>query len=109
IIQRMLQFRSTVPVLFEEGAYLPLEVEGAHARHAIAFARVQDEGDAALVIVPRLCANLLATHETERVAQPMVPPARWEDTAVLIPPTWRHSTLRQVLSADDNVVRVQNG
>lgn len=55
---KILNFRKQHPKLFECGDYIPVKVDGEHARHLLAFAR-QTAGGAAIVAVPRLCAQLL--------------------------------------------------
>jgi (1->4)-alpha-D-glucan 1-alpha-D-glucosylmutase len=86
IVQRMLALRAHLPELLSHGAYLPLAVQGTHARCAIAFAR--RHGNAwAVVIATRLAAPLLDADAGDRVETdtPLVEPARWEDTAVQMP------------------------
>ncbi len=79
LICRLLQLRARFPVLFAEGAYIPLSVIGRHARHAIAFARSHRE-QAVVVVATRLAARLPGVAE-----QPLVMPAVWEDTALCLP------------------------
>jgi (1->4)-alpha-D-glucan 1-alpha-D-glucosylmutase len=79
IVRRGLALRNHAHSLFEQGAYLPLKVEGAHADSVIAFAR--HAGDAyAVVIATRLAAALLGDDDV-----PLVDPARWGDTSVILP------------------------
>ncbi|RQH05674.1 malto-oligosyltrehalose synthase [Paraburkholderia dinghuensis] len=81
IVRRLLALRSRSPELLREGSYLPLEVRGALAQHAIAFARRQ--GDACAVIVgTRLAATLIEGQA------PLVASARWGDTAIVLPNGW---------------------
>ena len=68
-------------MLFTEGAYVPLDAEGPQADHVVAFAR-EHQGAAALVVAPRRALVLLRGLEA-----PLVPPDRWRDTALLLPPT----------------------
>jgi (1->4)-alpha-D-glucan 1-alpha-D-glucosylmutase len=74
-----LDYRRRQPSLFLEGAYLPLEITGTRKHHVVGFARVAGD-ESVLVIVPRLIAELTAG----RPAVPM-PPAIWDDTAVILP------------------------
>jgi (1->4)-alpha-D-glucan 1-alpha-D-glucosylmutase len=53
----LLQLRRADPALFLEGDYLPLAIEGRHARHAIAFARRLDRR-VLICVAPRLVAQL---------------------------------------------------
>lgn len=80
VIRKTLGLRSMLPQLFAEGAYLPLQLEGAHAERAIAFAR-HCANDWVVVVAPRLTANLLGD-----ATQPLVAADAWEDTRVLLPP-----------------------
>ncbi len=69
---KTLQFRSAHEELFEKGIYRPMEVEGAHKRHVIAFSRhYRDE--VVVVILPLNTAS-------------MDDPNGWGDTRVLFPP-----------------------
>jgi (1->4)-alpha-D-glucan 1-alpha-D-glucosylmutase len=52
---RALQFRRAHPETFLSGDYRPLDVTGAHADHAVAYAR---GGGAVVVVIPRLLARL---------------------------------------------------
>lgn len=74
--------------LFTGGDYLPLEVEGPLARHALAFARLAD-GAWAVVVVPRLAAGL-----SPDGSWPIGP--RWAEATVRLPdgaPTSWHESL----------------
>lgn len=74
---KTLLLRRQHPSLFQEGEYLPLAVHGANARHIVAFARRQRD-TSAIVVVPRLCAQLLKDTSTA-----LLDPAVWRDTQVL--------------------------
>jgi (1->4)-alpha-D-glucan 1-alpha-D-glucosylmutase len=58
ITWRLLQWRREAEVLLRDGDYRPLDIEGPHARHAIAFARVGPHDEASITIVPRLAWTL---------------------------------------------------
>lgn len=62
-----------------DGRYVPLDVTGRWADHLVAFARVAPDGDALLVVTPRLPGRVMgdAPH----------PPlgSAWADTAVALP------------------------
>ncbi|HKT99903.1 MAG TPA: malto-oligosyltrehalose synthase [Paraburkholderia sp.] len=78
VIARLLALRARAPELLRDGEYWPLEVRGAQAAHVIAFAR--RHGNAwAVVIGTRHAAALLEGD------LPRVEPARWDDTAVVLP------------------------
>ncbi|MFJ4374815.1 malto-oligosyltrehalose synthase [Pseudomonas japonica] len=79
LIGQVLERRQRFAELFQRGAYLPLEVQGQHAERVLAFARVNDE-QRAVVIVPRLACALLGN-----AAQPLIPAQNWGDTRVLLP------------------------
>jgi (1->4)-alpha-D-glucan 1-alpha-D-glucosylmutase len=90
-IQRVLALRARAPGLLREGDYVPLEVRGALAAHAIAFAR--RHGDAWAVVIGTRHAAALLDGDTPRVA-----PERWEDTAVVLPKTCTATALHDWLS-----------
>jgi (1->4)-alpha-D-glucan 1-alpha-D-glucosylmutase len=78
-IWKTLCLRKEYPELFQAGEYLPLEVQGAKANHAVAFIR-KHEKTSALVVVPRLLAGLLG--ESDR---PPIGAEVWTDTRILSP------------------------
>lgn len=93
IVHRALTLRAVSPALFLEGAYIPLTVQGARARHAIAFAR--QHGDAyAIVIGTRLASSLLSDSSDV----PLVDPSAWEDTSIELPPVLAGRALFDCLS-----------
>jgi maltooligosyltrehalose synthase len=73
LIARLLRFRQQHARLFAEGSYEPLATSGAKAGHLIAFAR-RLEGEALIVVVPRLTAGLGAA----------IGPV-WQDTRIAMP------------------------
>ncbi len=86
LVARVLALRQTLPGLFAEGGYEPLEVTGSEARRVVAFARRLD-GRAVVTIAPRLVTPLL-----EGCSMPLPPPERWAGTRVALPPdagSWR--------------------
>lgn len=80
--------------LFAKGDYVPLEVTGTARMRLIAYARLH-EGDAALVLVPRLGGGLLPKDED------------WADTAIGLPPFLADRPYREVLSGQ--AVRAGSG
>lgn len=80
VIRKTLGLRSAVPQVFANGSYVPLEITGAQAERALAFAR-QLGKDWVIVVTPRLTANLLGENQL-----PLVTPDAWEDTRVILPP-----------------------
>jgi malto-oligosyltrehalose synthase len=79
VIARTLALRGAAPELFSRGAYCPLDVTGALARHVLAFMRVH-EGQASLTVVPRLSHRLLEDRDGITI-----PPDAWRDTALRCP------------------------
>ncbi|KND55062.1 Malto-oligosyltrehalose synthase [Candidatus Paraburkholderia kirkii] len=80
LVRRTLALRKHCESLFAQGEYVPLEVQGEHAGHVIAYA--QHAGRAfAIVIATRLAGPLL---DTDRDV-PLVEPGRWGDTAIVLP------------------------
>ena len=55
---RTLNLRKENPKLFTDGDYVPLEIQGPKAKHLVAFMRSMED-QKLIVVVPRLCANLL--------------------------------------------------
>jgi (1->4)-alpha-D-glucan 1-alpha-D-glucosylmutase len=92
-VARALRLRKLLPALFAAGDYLPVEAAGRHADRIVAFLR-RFEGALALVVAPRLVGPLLDA-EGEL---PMVPPAAWEDTVLLLPELPPGMTMTDALS-----------
>ena len=93
VISRTLQLRRRHPRLFTEGRYLPLAVSGAQAQRLLAFAREQD-GQWAIVVVPRLAAGLLADSPLPQVAA-----QRWDDTRIELPEALHGKQLQRLFDA----------
>src|ERR1700712_1835746 len=88
LIAQVLMLRNQHPTLFSQGRYEALEVVGEQAAHVVAFAR-ESEGKRAIVVVPRLPAELLGTAQT-----PFINAANWGDTRIILPfadsnPNWK--------------------
>ncbi len=86
VVHRALQARRARPALFAAGSYEPLEIGGAHADRVVAFARRAPDGEAAIVVAPRLVHTL--TGGAAPVGEV------WDDCWVGMPPglesrTWR--------------------
>jgi (1->4)-alpha-D-glucan 1-alpha-D-glucosylmutase len=95
LLQRLLHTRRANAALFTRGAYLPLEVRGAHARHLLAFAR-RDGDTAAIVIAPRLMVSRLSAEGR---------PADWEDTEIVLPSELPEGDFRLILSDEEVPIR----
>lgn len=85
ITWRSLSLRASQPRLFLDGEYVPVEGAGPRSTNAVAFARRRGTQQA-IVVAPRLVANLLEEQETG--ADP------WEGTYLVLPggsggPAWR--------------------
>lgn len=78
LIHTLLQQRHLHPKLFAEGDYLPLRVEGQHARHLLAFSR-RFRNTIAITVVPRLMMSLVEPNT--------MPLGRdiWRDTRICLP------------------------
>jgi (1->4)-alpha-D-glucan 1-alpha-D-glucosylmutase len=80
LIWKTLCLRKDHPDLFQHGEYVPLEIQGSKANHAVAFLR-RFRDTSILVVAPRLVASLLNDLE--------VPPTGaevWNETNILLPP-----------------------
>ncbi|HEY6184660.1 MAG TPA: malto-oligosyltrehalose synthase [Terriglobales bacterium] len=75
---RALTVRRQHLTLFRDGQYLPLTVKGALSRHIIAFARKNNHAEA-IVVAPRLCAELLANESS------VVDANFWKGTYIELP------------------------
>jgi (1->4)-alpha-D-glucan 1-alpha-D-glucosylmutase len=86
LIFKALQVRRRFKNLFEEGAYLPLPVEGCLKGHVFAFMR-KKQGKFVVVVVPRFLVELLENPNLWEVD--------WKDTAVKLPTdapsTWKEA------------------
>jgi len=94
LIWRTLCLRQQQPDVFQQGEYLPLEVEGAKAKHVVAFIR-KSGTTRALVIVPRLVAGLL-----NDIDLPPIGPRIWDDTHVLLPFRGNSEKCRNVFTGE---------
>ncbi|MFD1554293.1 malto-oligosyltrehalose synthase [Paraburkholderia silviterrae] len=90
-VARLLALRARAPELLREGEYWPLEVRGAQAVHALAFAR--RHGDTWAVVIGTRHAMALLEGDL-----PLVEPTRWDDTAVVLPKGYPAADLHDWLS-----------
>jgi (1->4)-alpha-D-glucan 1-alpha-D-glucosylmutase len=92
VIARTLALRRRHPELFETGAYEPLETAGAFGDRVVAFSR-RTEGEAVIVVVPRLVASLLDDRDL-----PCPAAGVWGDTRLELPPALAELQLLEHLS-----------
>lgn len=90
IVHRILGLRNQRPELFARGHYDVLEVSGQHADRVLAFVRFVDDGEAYIVVVPRLIHALLAPG-----SGPL--PTGWGDTRLELPDTLRSCQWIEIL------------
>jgi len=106
VTRELLALRRALDRVFPAGDYVPLEVKGAKAEHAVAFARTAgrsgsaDADDLVLVVVPRLLAGLVRQSSNQQTPVqvsasdpatprsitdgPLVRPEVWGDTGVAV-------------------------
>jgi (1->4)-alpha-D-glucan 1-alpha-D-glucosylmutase len=101
---RSLQFRRQHADLFQNGDYIPLEVTGAKARHLCAFARQRlppsgVERTMAVVIAPRMLAQLTQLPGEAATAPPPLGSSIWEDTQIILEDV-ASSPLRNVFTGE---------
>ncbi len=89
VTARVLQFRRQHAGLFRLGEYIPLEVSGPRAKHVCAFARKGPSAsgtgeEVAIVIAPRLIAELTPLRSESETAPPPIGSTVWEDTQVIV-------------------------
>lgn len=91
---RALAVRTRQRTLFDEGAYVPLDVAGPGADSLFAFARVRN-GGVSITCVPRLVVSL--------PGDPTEPPlgeASWGQTTIELPPDLAHVRLTNVFTGE---------
>jgi (1->4)-alpha-D-glucan 1-alpha-D-glucosylmutase len=91
-IWRILCLRRHHPILFSQGEYTGLAVEGVKAHNVIAFSR-KAEAATAVVIVPLLVSGLLGNSSVPPIGAQV-----WEDTRVVLPNHAGPSTLENALT-----------
>jgi (1->4)-alpha-D-glucan 1-alpha-D-glucosylmutase len=91
VATRTLAHRRRHQRLYEAGAYLPLSIEGAHARHVVGFARVGADGASSITLVGRFLAALEATGRSSGTAI-------WGRTSVRLPDELAADRYREIIS-----------
>lgn len=94
LICRALKLRNEQRQLFENGQYLPLDVDGEHADNVCAFARIGNEGSA-LVVAPRFFTRLVR-HPGD------LPLGRgvWQSTMIVLPGEREGERYRNVFTGE---------
>jgi (1->4)-alpha-D-glucan 1-alpha-D-glucosylmutase len=90
LLKAGLAFRRGIPELFAEGGYVPLDTTGPEADRLVAFARRRG-GDWLILVATRLALPLLDGD------LPLVPPARWSETKILLPDEAKTPALRDII------------
>ncbi len=93
LIRSVLSVRRALSRVFSHGSYIALEAVGEYADRVVAFARCH-ESDYVIVIAPLHPSRLLTEHQV-----PHVPPQRWADTRLYLPPELRGKPLSGVFSS----------
>jgi (1->4)-alpha-D-glucan 1-alpha-D-glucosylmutase len=94
VMHRALALRHSSRTLFASGSYVPLAIRGASAASIFAFARVH--GDEAVVC----CVPRLVTHLPGDPAEAPLGSARWQDTAIVLPPDFPSVCLTNALTGE---------
>ncbi|QMS87460.1 malto-oligosyltrehalose synthase [Nostoc edaphicum CCNP1411] len=97
---QLLQARTNYVSLFQDGDYLPLEVQGASANHIIAFAR-REGNQTAIAIAPRFLTSLIQPGDNP------LGESVWQDTHLQLPPgtshTWKNIITQQPLHTTETL------
>ncbi|MEE1657147.1 malto-oligosyltrehalose synthase [Microvirga sp. CF3062] len=102
IIAAMLRDRIQSPMLYAEGDYRALEVEGIHADHLLAYVR-RHGTDALAIVVPRLWAGLMKSNA------PSADAAIWGTTSIeLTQGTWLNVITGDEILIDRNRTKVSD-
>jgi (1->4)-alpha-D-glucan 1-alpha-D-glucosylmutase len=101
LTHRVLDYRRQHAVLFQEGAYLPLEARGPRREHVVAFGR-QREPETVVAVAPRFLARLHLTG-------PPVGSSVWGGTWLAIPEAWASRAYRNVLTGEVVPVTTREG
>jgi (1->4)-alpha-D-glucan 1-alpha-D-glucosylmutase len=89
LIQRALALRAHRPGLFVGGDFVPLEIQGPMAAHAIAFGRIDPaSGDVAVAVATLLPGAILGA-----ASIPLVNAADWGETSIAMPEPLQRATV----------------
>jgi (1->4)-alpha-D-glucan 1-alpha-D-glucosylmutase len=101
LTHRALDCRRRRARLFREGAYVPLEAQGARREHVIAFAR-RTEAETVVAVAPRFVARL-------RLSGPPLGAPVWAGTWLGLPDTWTSGRYRNLLTDETVEVVTREG
>jgi (1->4)-alpha-D-glucan 1-alpha-D-glucosylmutase len=94
---QLLQARTNYVSLFQDGDYLPLEIQGTYANHIIAFAR-REGNQTAIAIAPRFLTSLIQPRDNP------LGESVWQDTHLQLPPgTWTNVLTQQPLQTTNTL------
>lgn len=98
-IWRLLSLRREQPLLFRDGSYEPLVVEGPAARHVVAFAR-RHEGQMLVVVAGRLFVGLSPQGAEGGAVAALPDGASWRGTTLRLPPDVRAVVFEELLTGE---------
>ncbi|MEH1821912.1 MAG: malto-oligosyltrehalose synthase [Nostoc sp.] len=97
---QLLQARTNFVSLFQDGDYLPLELQGTYANHIIAFAR-REGNQTAIAIAPRFLTSLIQPGDNP------LGESVWQDTHLQLPPgtphTWKNVITQEPLQSTETL------
>jgi (1->4)-alpha-D-glucan 1-alpha-D-glucosylmutase len=92
VIAAGLRLRTARPELFLEGEYLPLEVDTTVDGRAVAFARVDANGNPVIAVAPHLASSLITAE------RPLPTGDLWRTSRVLLPDAFTSLAFTDVLT-----------
>ena len=103
LVYKALNYRRANRPLFEQGEYLPLNIEGARAGHVCAFAR--KAGNAMIVVAaPRFLTRIISGGGSVPFGK-----AVWEETRLLLPGTEPGAHFRNIFTGETIVALSEDG
>jgi (1->4)-alpha-D-glucan 1-alpha-D-glucosylmutase len=102
VTSRALRFRKDHRHLFQVGTYVPLLVDGGHARHGIAFARASEEE----ILIALAGRFFLKLRDSRGIP---VGENVWGDTRVVLPKQFEQRRFEDVLTGGTIEVQEHNG
>jgi maltooligosyltrehalose synthase len=109
VLTATLRYRADNPDLFKRGHYVPLEIEGAGAQHAIAFARIHGK-QVAIVVAPLMVAKVLSRDKLagafdQNAITHLMSADVWRDTTVLLPAELKFNELQDLFTLETHNVQ----